>query len=521
MANLIVGMDLGLRSLHRAVVYDRQKRKVLGKAFAVPPTFDGLQDMMRRFHPNDEVEFVMEPTSTAWRPVAAFLVGRGHTVYLARPDKSAALRKFYSRHTKSNRTDAATLARMPMVDPEGVHPYTMPTVQVARLRDLCRHRDRLVSSTSDRKRRIESKFVQLMPTLMDVLASDKFTLFARKLMRKYANPCHIRSLGQARFARWARARGACPELAEQIFHAAESAVHIYERGLEERKLPFDPCQAQQEIGMELDLLEFEEKQIAQLESQIEQLYGKFDPQRLVQTLPGVGEAIAPSIFAETINVGRFRNVASYRCFVSLIPRQSQTGKEDPGQPKSMKVRKSGARLLKKYFYLAAQTARRTDVECAAIYHRLRRRGRHHTQAMCAVANKIASRAYALLTRMAEKKAAAYEHRDLHGQPISKARAKEIIGLGFKPAERRAQSAQGIKAENKGERPAQDLFTRPSEDASKKRATGPLPIGVVLKDIIEGSPAQQNFSSIQRTSFRLSKEEKQSARKNSKNPLDKT
>jgi transposase len=112
-------MDLALKAPHRAVIYDEQEKRFRGKAFAVSRTFDGLQVMMRRFEPNDEVRFVMEPTGSAWRPLAAFLVARGHTVYLVRPDKSAALRKFYSRHTKSNRTDAKTLAKMPLVDPEG------------------------------------------------------------------------------------------------------------------------------------------------------------------------------------------------------------------------------------------------------------------------------------------------------------------------------------------------------------------------------------------------------------------
>jgi transposase len=480
MARLIVGMDLALKSSHRAVIYDEQEKRFRGKVFAVSRTFDGLQAMMRRFEPNDEVGFVMEPTGSAWRPVAAFLVARGHTACLVRPDKSAALRKFYSRHTKSNRADAKTLAKMPGVDPEGVYPFTMPKIEVARLRDLGRHRDRIVSSAADRKRRIESKFDQLMPTLMDVLGSDKFTLFSRQLMRNYANPFRLHALGRKRFARWARTRGADQHMAEAIFDAAESAVHIYTLALESHRLPFDFEQSSQEIDMELDLLEHEERQVVHLESQIASVYQRLDPEGLMKTLPGFGEVIAPVILAETLDVGRFDNVASYRCFVSLIPRQSRTGNDDLSHPKSMRIRKSGSRLLKKYFYLAAETARRFDVECASIYHRLKRRGRHHTQALCAVANKLASRAYAVMNQMGSEAPRPYQYRDLDGRPVSKQRAKEII----QTASQRTLVIDdpGAPRQKKGESLTRTLCTRPSEDASKKRATGPLPIGDTLKDI---------------------------------------
>jgi len=480
MARLVVGMDLALKAPHRAVIYDEQEGRFRGKAFAVPRTFAGLQEMMRRFEPDDEVRFVMEPTGSAWRPVAAFLAARGHTVYLVRADKSAALRKFYSRHTKSNRADARTLAKMPVVDPEGVHAFTMPTIEVARLRDLGRQRDRLVSSVADRKRRIESNFIQLIPTLMDALASDKFTSFARKLMRSYANPFRITALGRKRFSRWAQARQANSDIANAIFDAAESAVQTYALAMESHRLPLDFEQSQQEIGMELDLLEHEEKQAARLEVQIAQLYQKLDPKRLMQTLPGFGEVIAPVILAETMDVRRFDNVASYRCFVSLIPRQRRTGKDDPGQPKSMRIRKSGSRLLKKYFYLAAETARRFDVECASAYHRLKRRGLHHTQALCGVANKLAGRAYAIMNRMTEETPAPYQYRDLQGKPISKQCAKEIIQVAFPRTSVIDDQAPPQKTE--GEDPAPTLCARPPEDASKKRATEPLPVGDILKNI---------------------------------------
>jgi len=54
--------------------------------------------------------------------------------------------------------------------------------------------------------------------------------------------------------------------------------------------------------------------------------------------------------------------------------------------------------LKKGYCLAAETARRYDPEAACLYHRLRTKGRHHNQAICAVASNLAGRTYSVMKR---------------------------------------------------------------------------------------------------------------------------
>jgi len=55
-------------------------------------------------------------------------------------------------------------------------------------------------------------------------------------------------------------------------------------------------------------------------------------------------------------------------------------------------------MLKKSYCLAAQTARRYDPEAACFYHRLRAKGCHHNQAICAVASNLAGRTYSVVKR---------------------------------------------------------------------------------------------------------------------------
>jgi len=66
------------------------------------------------------LEVVLEPTGPAWLPVAVFFAARGHLVFRVSYARAADLRRFLSRHAKSNGIDADTLARLPLIDPGGL-----------------------------------------------------------------------------------------------------------------------------------------------------------------------------------------------------------------------------------------------------------------------------------------------------------------------------------------------------------------------------------------------------------------
>ena len=60
-----------------------------------------------------------------YRPVV-FFASRGHSVFRVSSAKSADLRRFLSKHAKSNGIDAETLARLPLFSPEGCSPWSWP-----------------------------------------------------------------------------------------------------------------------------------------------------------------------------------------------------------------------------------------------------------------------------------------------------------------------------------------------------------------------------------------------------------
>jgi transposase len=161
----LVGIDLGITSAHTfRVLCGDGSVMCRGKAI---PTVDSLEQLERAalagMGPTTRLEVVVEPTGPAWLPIAVFFTQRGHTVYRVSSAKAHDLRRVLSRHAKSNGIDADTLARLPLVDPDGLHPLQLPDAARAALDRRVRACDRLTQQAATHKRRIKDLVHQLLP----------------------------------------------------------------------------------------------------------------------------------------------------------------------------------------------------------------------------------------------------------------------------------------------------------------------------------------------------------------------
>ncbi len=141
----LLGIDLGIASAHTAVALRTDGSEVARRRCV--PTVDSLaaveQAALRDAPEGTRLEVVIEPSGPAWLPIAVFFGRRGHTVYRVSSAKAADLRRFLSRHAKSNGIDAKTLARLPLVDPENLYPVELPGADRASLDRRVRACDRL------------------------------------------------------------------------------------------------------------------------------------------------------------------------------------------------------------------------------------------------------------------------------------------------------------------------------------------------------------------------------------------
>ena len=161
----LVGIDLGIATAHTVRVLDGEGT-IVAKRKAWP-TVESLTAVeaaaLAGCMEGTRLEVVIEPTGPAWLPIAVFFTGRGHTVFRVSSQKAADLRRFLSRHAKSNGIDAGTLARLPLFDPAGLRPLVLPGAERAALDRRVRATDRLTRQAAEHKTRIKDLVRQLMP----------------------------------------------------------------------------------------------------------------------------------------------------------------------------------------------------------------------------------------------------------------------------------------------------------------------------------------------------------------------
>jgi len=92
-----------------------------------------------------------------------FFTARGHRVFRVSSQKAADLRRFLSRHAKSNSIDADTLARLPLFDPAGLQPLVLPGAGRAALDRRVRAADRLTRQAATHKTQIKDLARQVLP----------------------------------------------------------------------------------------------------------------------------------------------------------------------------------------------------------------------------------------------------------------------------------------------------------------------------------------------------------------------
>jgi transposase len=474
----LVGIDLGIASAHTVRVLDGEANTIAKrKAW---PTVESLSEVeaaaLAGCPAGSRLEVVVEPTGPAWLPIAVFFANRGHVVFRVSSAKAADLRRFLSRHAKTNGIDAETLARLLLFDPAGLQPLELPGVEQAALDRRVRATDRLTRAAAEHKVRIKDLVRQLLP--MTPLTGD---LGAADLavLERWADPNLLLNAGAKRVtALIAKASNhhQGTERAAQWIAAAQASIALYAG---HPAVAFTDLAA--EVATEVRLLRAAQAELAAHAAERERCYRWVDPGGLARSLPGLGDIGGPAVVAAMGNPARFAHGKQFRAFTGLTPRASETGDTDrKGQPMS----KAGPSLLRTTMVRAADHARKLDPQLARIYHvQMVERGKDHLGALCVVAANLAERTWAVMQR-----GMPYVICDTDGRPVTPDEAKAIIAEHWTvPADVRArrrhkkagkapqqvleaQAKSRPKADRRGDLPHQASSTAVSDHVNRRRLT---------------------------------------------------
>jgi transposase len=460
----LVGIDLGITSAHTVRVLDGAGAIVCRRKAV--PTVESLsqveQAALAGTTGGTRLEVVIEPTGPAWLPIAVFFTTRGHTVYRVSSAKAHDLRRFLSRHAKSNGIDADTLARLPLVDPAGLQPLQLPDAPRAALDRRVRATDRLTQQAATHKRRLKDLVRQLLPCspLVGELGAADLAVLER-----YGDPRALLRAGHARLTRLIHtaSRGhQDAERADQWRAAAHAALQLH---ADHPAVALAELAA--EVATEVRLLRATQAELARHAIQREACYRRVDPAGLARSLPGLAEIGGPALVAIMGPASRFSHAGKFRAFTGLAPKAAETGHSDR---KPQPISKAGNRLLRTTLVRAADNARHLDPQLARIYWtQMVQRGKDHLGALCVVAARLAERAWTVMDR-----GLPYVICDTDGTPVTPAQAKAIIAERYTVPE----DVRQRRRSKKGKAPqqvlaghvhgAQGATRRPSPPASLGR-----------------------------------------------------
>lgn len=417
-----MGIDLAVRAEHRAVVADEQGEYVtpVVKFHTAPVELDRLLAQARASAPGCELQAVMEATAMSWFPVAVYLHRQGVRVYVVNSQQVADLRRYYKRHAKSDRIDARVLARLPLVNPDQLHPLHLATATALACQRGCRELDRLAKQVTASLNRLRASDRWAWPGLETTVFPDPFNPAGRWFRQHWYDPHQVLAAGATRIRRQWQESGVNPAdagaWATPLVQLAQDVLALY--GREGAYLDYAYLQA--EVQREQARLQAAEAAQHALQlTTVRPLYRHLHPSRHLETLKGVGQDGA-AVFASFIgDPKRFGSVRACRSWSGLVPDSRQSANTEA---KGLHITQAGPNLVKKFAYLDAETARQWDPQLAAVYYdQMVHKGKHHNQALCAVATHLLDRILVVL-----RDDRPYELRDVTGRPLTTTQAREIV-----------------------------------------------------------------------------------------------
>ncbi len=458
-----IGIDLAITGSHQAVVMDDMSRAV-GSAFRFVTDPADLDELLRRARAgvdeNEPLRTVMEPTGLSWLPVASYLIQRGVTVYLVNTQQVADLRRFYSKHAKSDRISARVLARLPWVNPEALHPLCLAGADYLSGQRWCKQQEELAQLMTAIKNRVQAWERALWPGLEQVVG-NLFAPWVCRWREAYYDPWQLQSVETRQVAHFLAEAGADPEKVEDLAAAlqavARRVVALFGTPQGGASPYVDYATLQDQVLRELRLLADYEAEHQAVRQRVGRLYRQLHPSRDLESMRGVGEDGA-AVYVFFVNeVDRFTSQKKFRSWSGMIPESDQSG---DAEKKGLRITCAGPDLIKKYAYINTEVARQWDPQIAAIYHdQMVNKGNHHNQAICAGATHLLDRVRAVL-----RDGRPYELRDPDGQPVTRQEARAIILERYhvpdEVRQRNSQRSRKARRDQRAERKRKKRRSRP-------------------------------------------------------------
>lgn len=379
---IFVGIDVA-KDTHWVCATDGTARVVLDRAVENDQSaIDGLVAELRDLGGRPVIG--LDITGSLARFLEAVLLVEGfslvHTPGIA---VNRAGHGFAGGERKSDPRDARTIAEL--VRTRDLRPILLDDETVIALRLKVMRRRELVQDQTRRISRLRQLLGAIHPGLerrLDLTCKGPLALLTR-----YVTPAEIRRAGEGRIVAHLKKTPRLHGLAALAARALAAAR------AQRTVVPGEAAFAEMIREIAAEALSARAA-LARLDRDLETLLERHPDAALIRSLPGMGAVLAAEFIASVGRIERFRSADALACAAGLAPVMRQSGKT-----RAWRRALHGDKTLKRVFFQSAFCAVSTkDPLSRAFYDRKRREGKHHTQAIIALARRRVTVLWTMLQR---------------------------------------------------------------------------------------------------------------------------
>jgi transposase len=377
-----LGIDIA-KVNHVASLID-EDGNILVKAIKFTNSNEGLQKLLDSINNYDfsQVYCAMEATGTYWLSLFSALTDKGFNVSVFNPYQIKSFRGAYTnRKQKNDVIDSILIANF--LSFNGVNQTSLPNDDLLALKNLTRYRSNLVDNISKAKTQVKGILNKVFPEYSDSF-SDVFGEASKQILINCPTPNELINFNTKKLANLLKKSSKGRHSTDKVRELKALAKNSF--GI---KFTGDACSF--EIKQLVNQIIFLENQVDELENKIKNIYSKLDSH--LQSIPGIGNAIAPVILAEIGNINNFSSPNKLTAFAGIDPSENQSGNK---KSTDEKISKRGSPYLRHAIYQAAFIASNTDPVMHNYYMKKRAEGKHHYVALAGVERKLLGIIYHVL-----------------------------------------------------------------------------------------------------------------------------
>jgi transposase len=373
-----VGIDIASERHVVAVVDDA------GGVLVKPVGFDedagGYGKLFGLLGAATEVLVAMEATGHYWKNLFAELAARGFPVALINPVRTRRFAGEDLERTKTDAIDALGIARFTLQKRPAV--TRLPDAVTEELRELVRHRERLVQDFGDRTRQLH-RLVDLGFPEFTRHVHSLDSMLATAVLHDYPTAEAFVGLPWRKLAKlvYDGKHRVGEELAKTLIETAKVSVGRH-HGLAYRIQVRHACE-------DMDVLR---RRIRELDRDIETKLREHEVGTLLTTIDGIGTQTAARLVAELGDPADFRDANAVAAYVGVVPALRQSGKRSPTRAGLTPV---GNARLRAALWMPTLTAVQRNPWLKAHYERLRARGKLPKVALVACMRKLLTAVYSV------------------------------------------------------------------------------------------------------------------------------